>query len=458
MAEPPPRDPRDPAEDETVVVPADEQTVVAEEWGPESEVFVEEQTETVPPRRRMPVIWPWLLALLLLVLGGLGAYYFLSQDDDDDDAATTTTIAIAQVPVLVGLREERAEERIREAGYESEVDRKASAKPRGVVFAQDPEAGTDLERGETVSITVSTGPPRETVPDVVGQPVDEAVEDLRAVGLGSERVEAFAEQEQGTVVKQDPEGGAKLRKGGVVKLTISKGPQPISVPDVVGTTSSQATETLRDAGFEVNLVAVPSDEAAGTVLAQNPSAGTEAPKGTAVRLNVAQAPGETTPPPATTGGGGGGTTTAPPATTRPATTQAQAQRTTVPDAVGKELAPAAREFARAGLKVAVAYVPSEEQAGRVIAQAQPAGTERNRGDTVQLNVSTGAEPAEAASVPDVVGDRQEQGRRTLEQAGFEVLALALEGQVRRESVVASQSPGGGASVARGSLVLLYVNP
>jgi beta-lactam-binding protein with PASTA domain len=58
----------------------------------------------------------------------------------------------------------------------------------------------------------------------------------------------------------------------------------------------------------------------------------------------------------------------------------------------------------------------------------------------------------------VAGQRQEQGRRTLEGAGFEVLALALEGQVRRESVVASQSPSGGASIPRGSLVLLYVNP
>lgn len=451
MAEPPPREPHDPADDETIVVPADERTVVADEWGPE-EVFVEEE-EAVPVRRRLPVIWPWLLALLLLVLGGLGAYYFLSQDEDDDAAATTATVAAAEVPVVVGMREARAEDRIREAGYEAQVEREASAKPKGVVFEQRPEAGTDLERGETVTITVSTGPPRETVPDVVGQPVDEAVEDLRAIGLGSERTEAFAEQEAGTVVKQDPAGGSKLREGGVVQLTISKGPEPISVPDVVGTTSSEATRTLRDAGFDVNLVPVPSDEAPGTVVAQRPAAGADAPKGTSVRLNVAQRADETTP--ATTEAAG---TTAPPPTTRPATTQAQPRRTTVPDAIGKELAVAAREFARAGLKVAVAYVPSEEQAGRVIAQAQPAGTERNRGDTVQLNVSIGAEPAEAASVPNVVGQRNEQARQALEQAGFEVLALALDGQVRRESVVASQSPGGGASVPRGSLVLLYVNP
>jgi serine/threonine-protein kinase len=105
----------------------------------------------------------------------------------------------------------------------------------------------------------------------------------------------------------------------------------------------------------------------------------------------------------------------------------------------------------------VRYVPSTEAAGRVVAQAQPPGTERRRGDTVQLNVSIGAEPAAAASVPDVAGRRQDQARRELERAGFEVLALDLDGEVRNESEVVSQSPAAGASIPRGSLVLLYVS-
>ena len=106
--------------------------------------------------------------------------------------------------------------------------------------------------------------------------------------------------------------------------------------------------------------------------------------------------------------------------------------------------------------MAVQYVPSSEPQGRVVAQAQPAGTERKRGDTVQLNVSTGAQPAAAATVPDVVGKRQDEGRRELQAAGFEVLALNLNGAVRNESPIASQTPKGAASVPRGSLVLLYV--
>jgi beta-lactam-binding protein with PASTA domain len=192
---------------------------------------------------------------------------------------------------------------------------------------------------------------------------------------------------------------------------------------------------------------VPSDEPSGTVIAQNPAAGKQAKSGDTVRLNVAQAAGETTP-----------STTAPPptATTQPPATTAPPARATVPEGVGKELAVAAEEFADAGLKVAVRYVPSNEPAGRVIAQAQPAGTERRRGDTVQLNVSIGPEPAARAEVPGVVGRRQDQGRRTLEQAGFEVLALNLDGEVRNESPIASQTPAAGASVPRGSLVLLYL--
>jgi eukaryotic-like serine/threonine-protein kinase len=374
---PPPRVPPEP-DDETIVVPPAERTVVGDEWEqPEREVFVE-RAETVPPRRRPPLLWPGLLALLLLVLGALGALYFVSRDDDEAAPPTTATVARAEVPVLVGLREDRAEERAREAGFEPRIQRDAHAEPRGVVFEQNPEAGRELATGKTVLLKVSSGPAQ------------------------------------------------------------------VKVPDVVGTTTGEATATLRELGLEVNLVPVPSDRPPGSVVAQNPKPGTEAPKGSTVRLNVAQADGGTTT---------GETTTTP--TTTTTTTTPQSQPATVPDVVGQELADAARAFADQGLKVSLRYVPSNEATGRVVAQAQPAGTQRRRGDTVQLNVSIGAQPAAAAAVPDVVGQRNAQARQALESAGFEVLALKLDGAVRNESIVASQSPAAGVSIPRGSLVILY---
>ena len=216
----------------------------------------------------------------------------------------------------------------------------------------------------------------------------------------------------------------------------------VTVPDVVGTTSSEATATLRDAGLDVNLVSVPSDRSPGTVIAQNPPAGAEAADGSTVRLNVAEA---AKPAPTTTA----------PGTTAPTTTAPEPAA--VPDVVGQELADAARAFSEEGLKVAVVYVPSNEPAGSVVAQARPPGAELQSGDTVQLNVSTGADPAPDVQVPDVTGEKQAGGREQLKSAGFEVLTLQERTTDRsRVGSVLSQTPSGGANIPRGSLVIVYV--
>ena len=376
MAEPPPR------------TPDDDETVVDQRWEvpPERRVPVGEVREDVvdePPRRPMPRLWPGLLALLVLVLAGLGVAFYLAQDDDEDGAATTTAAQRVEVPLLVGLREDRALERLRDAELEGEVERREAAQPRGVVVEQQPEQGARLETGETVRLVVSEGRPRATT------------------------------------------GGT----------TSEAAPETARVPEVVGLRSSEATARLRAAGFDVRLVSVPSDEPAGVVVGQSPRAGDEAEEGSEVRLNVAQDAGSTAP-----------ATTAEP----------EPEPATVPDVVGQELAEAARAFADEGLKVSVRYVPSSEAQGRVVAQAQPAGTERRRGDTVQVNVSNGPEPQPAATVPAVVGRPLADARRAFEAAGYEVLAVNLEDEVRNENRVATQSPAGGASVARGSLVVLYV--
>ncbi len=255
-------------------------------------------------------------------------------------------------------------------------------------------------------------------------------------------------------LSQDDEDAAVTTTAATTTAATTTTAEQVSVPDVVGTTSSEATAALTGAGLDVNLVAVPSDAPSGQGVAQSPVAGREVAEGTTVRLNVAEP--RPAPPPATTGETTTGETTTGQTTTE-ATTTAPPQPATVPDVVGDELADAARAFADERLKVAVRYVPSNEAAGRVVAQAQPAGTQRRRGDTVQVNVSIGAEPQAAAAIPDVVGRRNDEARQALDDAGFEVLVINLGGQVRNESVVGSQSPAAGASVPRGSLVLLYVS-
>ena len=149
------------------------------------------------------------------------------------------------------------------------------------------------------------------MPDVVGQQRDEAVAAVQAAGFDAKVTEVFADKPDGIVVETDPAAGTAAEEGSVVELKVSKGGKPVTVPDVVGTTSSEATKTLQDAGFKVNLVPVPSDQPAGTVVAQNPKPGGTAKQGTIVRLNVAKSRDRHDARTTTTA------TTAPPPTGRP---------------------------------------------------------------------------------------------------------------------------------------------
>jgi len=436
-------------------VEPDDETVVDPDWqpGPEGtriiaddrvvqEHVVEEEIveEEVAPRRRLPTLWPWLLAFLLLVLGGLAAVFLLSGDDDEDRPGSSTATTTIAVPVLVGLREDAARDRIREAGLEADVRRRAGDKAEGVVLAQRPEAGTRLAEGGEVLITVSTGAAQAEVPDLVGEQRADAIAALEEAGFRSRETTAFSEQPEGEILEQDPAAGEELAPNGVVALTISKGqqPEPVVIPDVVGSQASEATSTLREAGLSTNVVTVPSNRPSGEVVAQAPGAGSEVDEGTAVRVNVSA----------------GATQTQPPATTQ--TTPPETAPAVVPDVVGGPLADAARAFGDRGLKVSVQPVPSEEPAGNVVAQAQAAGTELERGDTVQLNISIGPEPAANAAVPEVVDRRQADARSRLASAGFEVLSIQVRGNPSKVGVVLSQTPDGNAQIPGGSLVILYV--
>jgi beta-lactam-binding protein with PASTA domain len=92
--------------------------------------------------------------------------------------------------------------------------------------------------------------------------------------------------------------------------------------------------------------------------------------------------------------------------------------TTAPDAIGTDIADAAEDFADAGLRVSIDYIPSNEPAGTVATQANPAGTELQRGDTVGLGVSTGTSTAGNLRVPDVTGQPEPDATDALENVGF----------------------------------------
>jgi beta-lactam-binding protein with PASTA domain len=379
--------------------------------------------------------WLWLLLLLLLVLGGLLAWYFLTRGDDK------TT-----VPNVIGLRAPAATERIRDRDLEALPRTGGSNRPTGVVFAQRPGAGTQLEEGQTVTISISSG--RLAVPDVTGLPLARARERLEDAGFESEVRRVASSRPRGIVVEQEPVAGVTAVRGTTVRLSVSSGERPVVVPSVVGQPQGDAVAALTRLRLSPVLRNVPSTRPVGIVVAQNPPAGKEVDRGSRVTLNVSSGAGPSTTTVATT--------TAPTATVTTTMTTA-APRVRVPRVVGLAQTPALRRLNVLRLRPTVTYVRSSQPANRVVSQRPAPGTSLRRGSRVRVNVSTGPNPQPAVTVPNVVGQDQATAANTLRAAGFRVVVLNRPtSNQSQEGVVVEQQPTGGSSIPAGSQVTIFV--
>jgi eukaryotic-like serine/threonine-protein kinase len=245
-----------------------------------------------PPRKRRR--WgPWVLVALLLAAAGIAGWYVFSQIQDQ--LAANEPVA---VPNVVGLRQEAAVALIQDAGLEPDVQRAANADAeKDRVFDQNPNPGTRIQKGDRVTILVSTGTPKTSVPNVVGMNYGDAVQALNDVNLDASKHEVFSQKPAGQVVAQDPPAGEEVVEGTEVVLDVSKGTKQVEVPNVVGMSEADAQATLEQAGFEVSSTSAPSDTIPdGSVSDQSPDGGTQAAKGSTVTITVSSGPSTATVP------------------------------------------------------------------------------------------------------------------------------------------------------------------
>ena len=386
-----------------------------------------------PPERNW---WIWLLLLLLLVVGGLLAWYFLSRGSDK------TT-----VPKVVGLQESVATQRIESKHLKALPNTGPSSKPVGVVFAQRPGAGVQVNKGQTVTISISSGLARTAVPNVTNLPLKQAQQRLTAAGFKSKVKRVASTRPKGVVTEQAPVAGVTALGGTTVLLSVSSGVKPVVVPSLVGQTQGAAVSQLTKLGLKPQLQNVPSNKPVGLVVAQKPPAGKEVDKGSTVVLNVSRGSGSPTPTTTVQ-------TTTTTATTVTTTTTAAAVR--VPSVRSLAVTAGLRRLNTAGFSPVVRYVSSSQPAGRIVAQAPTGGTAR-RGSRVRVNVSEGPNPAAATTVPSVVGQDQTAAATALRQAGFKVLVLFRKTTDQTQNgVVVEEQPAAGSSIPRGSYVAIFV--
>jgi eukaryotic-like serine/threonine-protein kinase len=129
---------------------------------------------------------------------------------------------LATVPGVLGLSRASADSRLRSEGLGVAIQEQESDEPAGEVIAQDPAGGSRVAQGATVTITVSTGRPRATVPNVVGLGAADAATQLANAGLVAvERERTVTEpSEDGVVVDQRPGAGTELDEGAEVVIIV----------------------------------------------------------------------------------------------------------------------------------------------------------------------------------------------------------------------------------------------
>ncbi|WP_333773958.1 Stk1 family PASTA domain-containing Ser/Thr kinase [Streptomyces sp. IBSBF 3136] len=167
--------------------------------------------------------------------------------------------------------------------------------PKGNVCTQDPVAGSDVKKNDTINVVVSTGAPKVDVPDVRGIQFDKAKSQLEDKGFTVDRKTEVSSQPPGVVISQDPEGGTSKEKGTTITLTVAKAEEKVSVPDVTGKSCDEAKSILQSKGLAPNAncndVAVTDPGQDGKVQSTTPQAGQQVSKNTPVAINVGKAQG-----------------------------------------------------------------------------------------------------------------------------------------------------------------------
>ncbi|MEU7584217.1 Stk1 family PASTA domain-containing Ser/Thr kinase [Streptomyces sp. NPDC041068] len=239
--------------------------------------------------------WLLVLAGVLVLVGAIliGKWAFSGGSGDNTTKA----------PNFVGEQYDEAKKSAENVGLKLEIGKREPCEkyPKGEVCSQEPGADAEVKKGDTISVTVSTGSPKIMVPDVQGLSYAEAEKLLKDKGFTNiEQETEESDRTPGKVIGQDPEGDTKAEKSATITLTVAKEKKQELVPDVTGLDYEAAAKRITDNGFTPARSDVASEDVEeGKVIKTTPAAGTPADPGSTVTVQVAKKAEEATVPPLT---------------------------------------------------------------------------------------------------------------------------------------------------------------
>ena len=301
------------------------------------------QTQT-RRRSRVGTVVAVLLVVVLCAAGG--GYWWWSQYGPG---------SYLEMPVTAGRSAAAVESELTALGLESTVTRAFSDDvPSGDVISSQPEGGQAVHKDAEVALTVSKGVDMREVPDLTGSTRAQAETALEDAGLalGSVTEDWSETVPEGEVISQGSEAGTELRHDSGVDVVVSKGREPLTVPDLAGKTSEEAQAAVTDLGLVPEKTTAYSDTVAeGSVISQSTAAGSTLHRGDSVSYVVSLGP----------------------------------EMVEVPDVVGKQEDEATKMLQDAGFQVSTERILGG-YFGTVRATDPASGTKARKGSTVTITV------------------------------------------------------------------------
>lgn len=337
--------------DETRAIEPIEEVVPEAPSVPED--VVEEQPTKKKPKRRWWIL-PLIVLLIVLTAGGYWVYASGRQEVTIPDVSNLSQTAAVEKLTNAGLN-------VRNTTKEVSSDEVK----KGNVVRTDPQIGTEVKKNSRVTLYISTGKDTVDMQDYTDQTVADAKKALIALGFVEANItsteEYSDEVDSGKIISQTPETDDKVVPSEAkIAFVVSKGKEPVTVPNLVGMTSSLAVQSLADIGItSPDITYQYSDQDKGDVIAQSPNSGQQA------------IPGETTVTLVVSSG---------------------IEKVTVPDLTGKTKAEATKALSDLGLTMTTTEEYSDTvKEGSVISNDQT-NQEVKKGTAIAVVLSKGKEP------------------------------------------------------------------
>lgn len=240
-------------------------------------------------KNKLPVIIVSCLAGAIVLAVGIWAAIFFSSMGNTGSTSSQVSSDEVDLPDFKGKKLEDIQ---RDSAYKSftfKIEYKEdNTYDAGIVISQTPSGSKKVKANAQITLVVSSGKTKVTLQDVTGNNQSTAEATLKKQGFTVEVVSVNDDTiASGQVIKTEPAGGTEQSYGSTVKLFVSKGPETISVPSVVGMDLDAAKAAITAAGLKVGNITYRGDnKASGTVLESNPSSGSAVKSETSVDLVV----------------------------------------------------------------------------------------------------------------------------------------------------------------------------